>query len=102
MSGDWAWQQAVGLYLHYLVHSQFPDIKIQDQIAEDPITHGSMFVPIILGSDKTTVSVATGDNQYCRYIFLSATFITMFVVPIRMVLYFLDSYQSLKVCFQMQ
>ena len=23
-----------------------------------------MFVPIILGSDKTTVSVATGNNQY--------------------------------------
>lgn len=23
-----------------------------------------MFVPIILGSDKTTVSVATGHNQY--------------------------------------
>jgi hypothetical protein len=26
--------------------------------------HGSMFVPIILGSDKTTVSVATGHNEY--------------------------------------
>ncbi|KIK11763.1 hypothetical protein PISMIDRAFT_122118, partial [Pisolithus microcarpus 441] len=25
---------------------------------------GSMFVPIILGSDKTTVSVATGQNDY--------------------------------------
>lgn len=25
---------------------------------------GSMFVPIILGSDKTTVSVATGDNKF--------------------------------------
>jgi len=23
-----------------------------------------MFVPIILGSDKTTVSIATGDNEY--------------------------------------
>ncbi|EMD31614.1 hypothetical protein CERSUDRAFT_69258 [Gelatoporia subvermispora B] len=45
MSGDWAWKQA-------------------DKIAEDPATHGSMFVPIILGSDKTTVSVATGQNEY--------------------------------------
>ncbi|KZP30691.1 hypothetical protein FIBSPDRAFT_907902 [Athelia psychrophila] len=45
MSGDWAWQQA-------------------NMIAEDPETHGSMFVPIILGSDKTTVSVATGANDY--------------------------------------
>ncbi|ETW86550.1 hypothetical protein HETIRDRAFT_307777 [Heterobasidion irregulare TC 32-1] len=33
-------------------------------IAEDPTNHGSMFVPIILGSDKTTVSVATGQNEY--------------------------------------
>ncbi|KAJ7930653.1 hypothetical protein B0H13DRAFT_2228231 [Mycena leptocephala] len=40
MSGNWAWRQA------------------------DPATHGSTFVPIILGSDKTTVSVATGQNEY--------------------------------------
>ncbi|KAI0632415.1 hypothetical protein C8Q77DRAFT_1218797 [Trametes polyzona] len=45
MSGDWAWRQA-------------------DTIAEDPTTHGSTFCPIILGSDKTTVSVATGQNEY--------------------------------------
>ncbi|KAJ7712748.1 hypothetical protein DFH07DRAFT_872806 [Mycena maculata] len=40
MSGNWAWRQA------------------------DPTTHGSTFVPVILGSDKTTVSVATGQNEY--------------------------------------
>ncbi|KAJ6621814.1 hypothetical protein B0H10DRAFT_2162891 [Mycena sp. CBHHK59/15] len=45
MSGNWAWRQA-------------------DIIVEDPATHGSTFVPIILGSDKTTVSVATGQNEY--------------------------------------
>ncbi|KAI6096718.1 hypothetical protein F5141DRAFT_1190959 [Pisolithus sp. B1] len=45
MSGDWSWMQA-------------------DKIAEDRSTHGGMFVPIILGSDKTTVSVATGQNNY--------------------------------------
>ncbi|KAF7969588.1 hypothetical protein HWV62_26903 [Athelia sp. TMB] len=45
MSGDWAWHQA-------------------DQIAKDPHTHGALFVPIIKGSDKTTVSVATGQNDY--------------------------------------
>ncbi|KAL6299566.1 hypothetical protein BKA93DRAFT_742140 [Sparassis latifolia] len=45
MSGDWAWRQA-------------------DLIANDPNTHGAAFVPIILGSDKTTVSVATGQNEY--------------------------------------
>lgn len=30
----------------------------------DPATHGAMFCPYILGSDKTTVSVATGQNEY--------------------------------------
>ncbi|KAH7916945.1 hypothetical protein BV22DRAFT_973917, partial [Leucogyrophana mollusca] len=35
-----------------------------DIIARDPTTHGSTFVPVILGSDKTTVSVATGSNEY--------------------------------------
>ena len=29
-----------------------------------PHMHGCMFVPIILGSDKTTVLVATGQNDY--------------------------------------
>ncbi|KAG1837384.1 hypothetical protein C8R48DRAFT_622854 [Suillus tomentosus] len=45
MSGDWAWNQA-------------------DKISDDLDTHGSTFVPVILGSDKTTVSVATGQNDY--------------------------------------
>ncbi|KAG2083637.1 hypothetical protein BD769DRAFT_1633119 [Suillus cothurnatus] len=45
MSGDWAWDQA-------------------DEIAKDPSTLGSTFVPVILGSDKTTVSVGTGNNEY--------------------------------------
>ncbi|KAK7684404.1 hypothetical protein QCA50_012351 [Cerrena zonata] len=46
MSGNWAWRHA--------------DTIVQD----DPTTKGSLFVPIILGSDKTTVSVATGQNEY--------------------------------------
>ncbi|KAN0101066.1 hypothetical protein V8E55_001050 [Tylopilus felleus] len=45
MSGDWAWNQA-------------------DIITQDAHTHGSVFVLIILGSDKTTVSVATGQNDF--------------------------------------
>ncbi|KAH9986516.1 hypothetical protein BJV77DRAFT_965155 [Russula vinacea] len=46
MSANWAYQQA-------------------DIIAtEDPQTHGALFVPVILGSDKTTVSVATGQNEF--------------------------------------
>ncbi|KAG1737260.1 hypothetical protein EDB19DRAFT_1895859 [Suillus lakei] len=39
MSGDWCWKQA-----------------ISDLIAQDPDTIGSMFIPIILGSDKTTAA----------------------------------------------
>ncbi|KAI0371809.1 hypothetical protein BV20DRAFT_165857 [Pilatotrama ljubarskyi] len=52
MSADWAWRQA-------------------DIVAEDPSTHGAMFVPISLGSDKTTVSVATGQNEYYPLYLLS-------------------------------
>ena len=36
----------------------------QDIISQDPSMHGSMLVPIILGLDKTTVSVATGQNEF--------------------------------------
>ena len=36
----------------------------QDLISQDPSTHGAAFMPIILGSDKTTVSVGTGNNEY--------------------------------------
>jgi hypothetical protein len=37
----------------------------QDDIfASDPDTEGAMYCPIILGSDKTTVSVATGHVEY--------------------------------------
>ncbi|KAH9045837.1 hypothetical protein EDB84DRAFT_1633687 [Lactarius hengduanensis] len=45
MSGNWAFREA-------------------DTISQDKKTHGSMFVPIIAGSDKTTVSVATGHQEY--------------------------------------
>ncbi|KAH9851016.1 hypothetical protein C2E23DRAFT_733502 [Lenzites betulinus] len=45
MSGDWCWQQA-------------------DIIAQDPANVDGTFCPVILGSDKTTVSVATGQNEY--------------------------------------
>jgi hypothetical protein len=36
----------------------------QDTLAKDPDCHGAMFVPIVLGSDKTTVSVAPGQNDF--------------------------------------
>ncbi|KAJ7588202.1 hypothetical protein C8J56DRAFT_1050261 [Mycena floridula] len=36
----------------------------EDIIAEDPKTHGAMFVPIVAGSDKPTVSAATRHQEY--------------------------------------
>jgi len=63
MSGNWAWDQAVRyVYTTISGHSLTP--QMQNTIARDQETHGSMFVPVILGSDKTTVSVATGHNEY--------------------------------------
>ncbi|KAJ6540708.1 hypothetical protein B0H19DRAFT_1313483 [Mycena capillaripes] len=45
MSADWAWKQA-------------------DILAENPDNRGCTFVPVVGGSDKTTVSVATGHQEY--------------------------------------
>ncbi|KAI0364600.1 hypothetical protein BV20DRAFT_955911, partial [Pilatotrama ljubarskyi] len=45
MGGEWAWRQA-------------------NMISQHPDAMDSSFVPVILGSDKTTVSVATGQNEF--------------------------------------
>ena len=37
---------------------------LQDTICVDPDTHGSMVVPLLLGSDKTLVSNTTGQNEF--------------------------------------
>ena len=52
-----------GLSLSYLIPLILTHIS-QDLIVEDKDTHGTMFTPIILSSDKTTVSVATGQTEY--------------------------------------
>ena len=60
------WQlvmETSSLFSFFLVWN-YINYQLQDIIATDPNTHGSMFVPIILGSDKTTVSVATGHTEY--------------------------------------
>ncbi|KAF8955385.1 hypothetical protein BDZ97DRAFT_1907688 [Flammula alnicola] len=50
----------------YEIWYRDPELRIQDMIyEEDPVNNdGAMYVPIILGSDKTTVSVGTGDIEY--------------------------------------
>lgn len=62
MSGTHFWKQAVSLpqarSFTMLIYCD------QDKIAEDPNTHGSMLVPVILGADKTTVSIATGNQHF--------------------------------------
>ncbi|KAH9979673.1 hypothetical protein BJV74DRAFT_879404 [Russula compacta] len=45
MSADWSWSQA-------------------DKIVEDATNQGAMFVPVIARSDKTTISVASGHQEY--------------------------------------
>ena len=63
MSGDWAWKQAVGpMYLISLYINA--NLSLKDIIAEDPRTHGSVLIPVIGGSNKTTVLVLTGHQEY--------------------------------------
>ncbi|KAH6886621.1 hypothetical protein BKA70DRAFT_1377252 [Coprinopsis sp. MPI-PUGE-AT-0042] len=47
MSGNWAWNQA-------------------DILAKDEDNHGAMFAPVVLGSDKTTVSAASNLQSSAR------------------------------------
>lgn len=39
-------------------------LRLQDKIAIDASTHGTMLVPVVAGSDKTTVSIASGQQEY--------------------------------------
>ena len=36
----------------------------KDFISVDTDSHGAIFIPVILGSDKTTTSVGTGQHEY--------------------------------------
>ncbi|TDL21907.1 hypothetical protein BD410DRAFT_840292 [Rickenella mellea] len=63
MSGDWVWNQAVE-FIPCVLEDLMTLFMFQDIICGDPATEGSMLVPIIIGSDKTTVSVATGQNDF--------------------------------------
>ena len=61
MSGEQVWEQAVLFIIIPLIGST--ETVMQDVIMEDQRTHGSTLIPIILGCDKITVSVATGNNE---------------------------------------
>jgi hypothetical protein len=61
MSGCFSWRKAVSTFFF---SSYQVLICPQDKIAENLTNHGATLCPIILGSDKTTVSVATGHNEY--------------------------------------
>ena len=63
MTGNWAWKGAVSDFNEY-DSCRSTCTHFQDIITEDHQTHGGVFVPVILGSDKTMVSVATGQNEY--------------------------------------
>ena len=64
MSGKWAWKQAVGLIQTSMTPRFRTLTPAKDIISENPDTHGSMMVPLILGSDKTLASNATGLNEF--------------------------------------
>jgi hypothetical protein len=62
MSADWASKQAVCILFFLFVSPVLLDL--QDEISEDPNTHGAMLVSIVSGSDKTVTSVATGNQAF--------------------------------------
>ena len=65
MTGNWAWEQCVSFICYHCdIRLSWNVFDFQNKLSEDEENHGAMFVPIILGSDKTTVSVATGNNEY--------------------------------------
>ncbi|KAJ7809240.1 hypothetical protein B0H14DRAFT_3090933 [Mycena olivaceomarginata] len=50
--------------LNYTPYRQFNGKGRRDDIAQDPSMHGCMLIPLGAGSDKTTISVATGHQEY--------------------------------------
>jgi hypothetical protein len=46
------------------VHLLLCQPSLQDELAKIPEARNAMLIPIVAGSDKTTVSVATGHQEY--------------------------------------
>jgi len=65
MSGNFAYRRSVRSFLHSEIYPVNTLRYCQTQIYNaDPSTKGALYCPIILGSDKTIVSVATGHVEY--------------------------------------
>ncbi len=62
MSGTWANKKAVRS--HDSTCKDALSSSVQTHLGADPTYHGAMFTPVILGADKTTVSVATGHQEF--------------------------------------
>ena len=68
MSADWSWKQCVSqfsIYSNFLLTQ-----KTQNILAENPDNHGAMLVPVLGGSDKTTVFVVKRPEQPYLFSFL--------------------------------
>ena len=63
MSTDWAWEQCVCCDSPTTTIHQ-PNPHKQDLISVDTDTYSAIFIPTIIGTDKTTTSVATGQHEY--------------------------------------
>ncbi|KAJ7933217.1 hypothetical protein B0H13DRAFT_2227419 [Mycena leptocephala] len=61
-SGNWAWEQA-GI------------------LGDDPENHGAVFVPGVFGSDKTTVSVGTGNTKFYPFYGGGISLMAMLSIP---------------------
>ena len=62
MSGDWAWDQAV-TYSILSSRRYMAEHHVESDIRGSEHTH-VMFLPLIMGSDKTTIAIVTGNQEF--------------------------------------
>lgn len=98
MSSNWAWDQAVSS--SFFVLFIWLTSALEHHLTR-PETLGAMFIPVILGSDKTTVSVTTGQNEHyplCASIGNAQNHVQRAHRNAEMHYRWLDSWLFLKVC----
>jgi hypothetical protein len=67
MSGNYAWRHCVSFNLYNFTYRHYRGLPAPQDVIyeEDPVNNeGAMYVAVILGSDKTTVTVGTGNIEY--------------------------------------